>query len=534
MNLDDFDTATDGAVLLDEIERFYGRFVAFPSDHARVAVVLWAAHTHLAECFDSTPRLVLSSPEKQSGKSRTLELLELTTVGAENLSDASAPFMFRRIGVGSVTILLDECDAIWRRGKSDESAEALRSIVNAGHRKRATVGRVEMHGKKAELARFRVYAPVALAGIGSCLPDTILDRAVIVAMRRRAPDEDVEQYRERTTAPEGEDLGSRLAGWAASVADKVGCPWPDMPTGVADRPADVWEPLLMVADLAGGDWPKRARAACVAFVTGAREDTTSVGVRLLADLRDVFGDETALSTQTILERLHAMDEAPWADWYGHLLNERDLAKLLRRYRTADETPIKSRTVRIGDSTPRGYRQQDLYDAWRRYLPDGGATSATSATPLARAVADVAPVAQPREKETQQSCPPIDADTVVPSSSTTNLRSDTNNAVRSPTHAHTAEPYPAFDAVSREGGQHSTASASTSPSPSPPSLADDALPERLCQACGEPTDTNNEWVARRHIGCPETPPEPTCRVCGYRLHRLLVMVGDTVHHWCKED
>lgn len=372
------------AEILDDVEAFLRRFVAFPSDHARVAVTLWAAHTHFADCFDSTPRLALLSPEKQSGKSRTLELLELLCVGAENLSDASAAFMFRRIADGSVTVLLDECDAIWKRKSSDDTQEALRSIVNAGHRRRATVGRVEMNGKKAELARFRVYAPVALAGIGNCLPDTILDRAVIIAMRRRAPDEDIQQYRERTTAPEGEDLGARLADWALTVADKVGYPWPEMPDGVADRPADVWEPLLAVADLAGGDWPQRARAACVAFVNGSQDDTVSLGVRLLIDLRDVFGDETALSTVTILDRLHKLDEAPWGDWYGHPLNARDLARLLKPH-------AKSRLVRIGDGPVRGYRREDLWDAWRRYLPTDDVTRVTSVTGLASAVTDVTPV-----------------------------------------------------------------------------------------------------------------------------------------------
>ena len=102
-----------------------------------------------------------------------------------------------------------------------------------------------------------------------------MDRAVVVRMRRRAPDERVRDYRERTTRPEGDALRELLAKWAADVADWVGDPWPQMLPGVADRPADVWEPLLVVADLAGGDWPGRAREACGAFITGARDDTAS-------------------------------------------------------------------------------------------------------------------------------------------------------------------------------------------------------------------------------------------------------------------
>jgi hypothetical protein len=373
----------NGAEVLDDVAQFLRDYVAFPSSHAAIAVTLWAAHTHLAGSFDSTPRLALVSPEKQCGKSRVLELLDLLCAGAETLSDASPAYLYRRISAGEVTILLDEADAIWKRGKADETAEALRSVINAGHRKSATVGRVEMTGQSAKLIRYQVYAPAAIAGIGN-LPDTIMDRAVIVRMRRRAPDEPVRDYRERVTRPEGEALRDRLQGWAASAAERVGEPWPQLPAGVADRAADVWEPLLMIADLAGGDWPKLAREACTAFVTGARDDTQTVGTRMLADLQQIFGDASALSTEMILGKLHALEESPWGDWYGKPLDPRGLAKLLRAYE------IRSRQVRIGEVTVKGYRSADLLEAWRIYAPTSE-TSETSETSLARHVSDVSDV-----------------------------------------------------------------------------------------------------------------------------------------------
>ncbi|HEV8526410.1 MAG TPA: DUF3631 domain-containing protein [Actinomycetes bacterium] len=375
----------EAALLLDEVRGFIGRHVVFPSSHALTAVTLWAVHTHFVGQFDSTPRLAILSPEKQSGKSRTLEILELLCPGSERLAGTSASYMFRRIAQGDVTVLLDECDATWKRRNGDESAEALRSIVNAGHRKGATVGRVEMQGKKAELARFPVYAPVALAGIGD-LPDTILDRAVIVRMRRRAPDEKVSEYRERVTRPEGEKLRDRLTEWVQKFGDVVGDEWPDMPDGVTDRAADVWEPLLMVADLVGDEWAKRAREACVAFVTGSRDDSASVGVRLLGDLRGVFDNADAMWTDTILQKLWPLEESPWGDWYGRQLNARDLTKLLKPY------GVRPRDVKLDDTNRKGYRREDLSDPWRRYLPTPSATSAISATALASTVADVAHVA----------------------------------------------------------------------------------------------------------------------------------------------
>ena len=144
----------------------------------------------------------------------------------------------------------------------------------------------------------------------------------------------------------------------------------------------------MLADLAGGDWPKLAREACTAFVTGARDDTETVSARLLRELREVFRDAEALSTETILRELHKLDEAPWGDWYGHPLTARDLAKLLRPY------GVSPRRVRVEDATPgsRGYTRADLVDTWNRFAPDESATSATSATGLARSVALVADVA----------------------------------------------------------------------------------------------------------------------------------------------
>jgi hypothetical protein len=75
-----------------------------------------------------------------------------------------------------------------------------------------------------------------------------------------------------------------------------------MPGGVTDRPADVWEPLLAVAELAGDDWSQRARTACLAFAGCASDDAATVGTRLLTDLHSVFGDADVLSTETIWPR----------------------------------------------------------------------------------------------------------------------------------------------------------------------------------------------------------------------------------------
>ena len=257
------------------------------------------------------------------------------------------------------TILFDEIDTIF--GPKAKEHEELRGLLNAGHRRSGVAYRCVGEGTRQEVVAFPAYAAVALAGLGK-LPDTILTRSIVIRMRRRAPHEHVEPYRARLHEPEGRKLGQLLGDWAKSAAEQMAGSWPAMPPGVSDRPADVWEPLLTVADAAGGSWPDRARQACTWLVRDNADRGISLGIRLLADLRDIFDGNRALTTEDILSQLHALDAAPWADLKGQPLDARGLARLLDPY---DITPAK---VKVGGRALQGYRAEHLADAWTRYLP----------------------------------------------------------------------------------------------------------------------------------------------------------------------
>jgi hypothetical protein len=365
----------DGAEVLDAVEAFLGRFVAYPSGHARVAHTLWIAHTHLMDAWDSTPRIAFLSPEPSSGKTRAIEVTELLVPNPIEAVNVTPAYLFRKVGECSPTILYDEIDTVF--GPKAKENEEIRGLLNAGHRRGAVAGRCVVRGKIVETEEIPAYCAVALAGLGG-LPDTLLSRSVVIRMRKRAPTEPIEQFRRRGHAPAGHKLRDRLATWADVIREKVTGVWPVMPDGVEDRDADVWEALLAVADAAGGDWPERARVAAVALVADSKRDTPSLGVLLLRDLRAVFGDDDQLATETVLDRLHGLDESPWVDLYGKSLNPRGLAQRLRQY------GVHSKNVRIGESISKGYARSDLWDAWQRYAPVGvppyeSATSATSAT-----------------------------------------------------------------------------------------------------------------------------------------------------------
>lgn len=365
-----------GDVVLDDVADLLDRYVAFPQAEHLTAVALWIVHAHAVVAAESTPRLALLSAEKQSGKTRTLEVLELLVPRPMFTSSTSAAALFRAIAAVKPTVMIDEVDTIFGPAAGDH--EELRAVINTGHRRGGVVHRCD--GPSLAVRPFPVFAAVALAGIGE-LPDTVADRAVVIRMKRRAPGDRVESFRRRKVAPVADALRQRIAAWTDQIAEQITDAEPDM-AGLTDRPADVWEPLFAIADAAGGDWPARARTAAVAIVGASTNDETSLGVRLLADIRTVFGDGgDKMTSAELAERLAAMEEAPWGDLWGKALDARGLAKRLRPY------DVKPHKYRDGDATHRGYERHGFVDAWGRYLPGTG-TTATSGTPQVTVTRDV--------------------------------------------------------------------------------------------------------------------------------------------------
>lgn len=368
------------AKLLQQLEAFLGRFIAYPSEHARLAHTLWIAHTHFMEQWESTPRIAFLSPEPGSGKSRCLEVTEPLVPRPVHAVNTTPAYLFRKVSDpdGAPTILYDEVDTLF--GPKAKDNEDVRGMLNAGHRRGAVAGRCVTKGKIVETEELPAYCAVALAGLND-LPDTIMSRSIIVRMRRRAPGEQVEPWRLRINRPEAEELYDALAGWAATDRHRIA--WPELPAGIEDRNADVWEALIAVADLAGGDWPERARCSAVALVADSVAGVPSLGVLLLRDLKVLFHGFDKLPTETILTRLHELDESPWADLRGKPIDARWLSRQLAKYE------VQPKVLRFDNGTHRGYDAGDLADPWSRYIADVGVSLVTSVThPMAATPTDV--------------------------------------------------------------------------------------------------------------------------------------------------
>jgi hypothetical protein len=341
--------------VLDDCRAAFGEYVVFPTPAALDAVVLWVAHTHVTDGFESTPRLHIASPEKQCGKTRTLEVAEMLVRSPLPAVNATVAALFRSIGDGQPpTVILDEVDTIFGP-KAPDGSEDLRGLINAGHRRGKPMLRCV--GPSHEVRAFATFAPMILAGIGA-VPDTIEDRSITIKMRRRAPGESVRAFRHRDGEDELYPIRDRLAELAGAILVELDGWYPELPGGLVDRRADVWEPIIAVAALAGSAWVERARLAAITLHSSSDDQSGSLNVRLLADIKVMLAATTVVTTEDLLAGLHRLEESPWGEWD---LTPRKLAARLTPF------GIRSKNVRVGEKQAKGYEREQFADAWSRYL-----------------------------------------------------------------------------------------------------------------------------------------------------------------------
>lgn len=361
-------SAVDGTTLLDDLAAVLRRFVILPA-HAADTLALFILETYSADCFDAAPYVNLASPVKRCGKTLTLRMLSLLCDRALPSANCSEASVFRALHSEHPCLLIDEVDTFFA------DKPQLRGILNSGNvRADAAVMRtVEVRRGGTtdfEVRRYSTFGPKVFSGIGR-LADTLADRSIVIPMRRKRPDESCLRFRRREF--DGEPLRQQCRRWADDHATYLTASQPVLPQELNDRAADLWEPLLAVADTAGGEWPERARAAALAL-SGDNPELAPVSLceRLLADIHTLFDrvETDRFSSIILCKRLIALEEAPWAEVRkGHPINPNKLASLLKNF------GVHSRKVRTSRTeTAQGYDRQDFDDAWKRYIPSVFAAS----------------------------------------------------------------------------------------------------------------------------------------------------------------
>ena len=349
----------DGAQLLDEIVEVLERFLILP-DGAADAIALWILHTYVFQAAMITPRLLLKSAQKRSGKTTLLTIIDAICARPLSTANVTAAAVFRCVELAQPTLLIDEGDTFIARD------EELRGGLNAGFQKGGQA--VRLVGDHHEPRMFSCWAPVAIAAIRR-LPDTIEDRSVAIMLKRRRRDEDVEKMRSDRLS-ELAPLASKARRWADDNFDLLVNSDPHVPNQLNDRAADCWRILLGIAERAGGLWPERARNASLTL-SAENTDIETAATRLLWDLRQLFKERATnrLLSEDIVEALVAMEHRSWAEWGKHSepMSKVQLARLLSHF------GIRPKDVRCKwpdgkDRVAKGYElSEQLKDVFDRYL-----------------------------------------------------------------------------------------------------------------------------------------------------------------------
>ena len=372
----------NGAELLDDIEATIRRHLVC-DEASYLAATLWIVLTWAIELVQVAPIAAITSPEKGCGKTQMLTLLGKLSRRPILASNISSAALFRAVDAWQPTLLIDEADAFMREN------EELRGVINAGHT-RDTAFVVRVVGDDYQPVKFNVWGPKAIAGIGH-LPETIEDRAIHLRMRRKTPDEAVTRLR-HADPNHFETLKAKIARFVMDSAAAIQQALPALPEELSDRAQDNWEPLLSIADAAGGDWPDKARRAAVVMM-GNADNKQSIGVELLADIREFFetSKRDRVFSRELLAALHSDEEAPWATYSrGQPLTARQLSIRLKEY------GISTQTIRIGPTTGKGLMRDQFRDAFDRYLDeapptDSGVTTSQPGQEAACGVTDENPV-----------------------------------------------------------------------------------------------------------------------------------------------
>ena len=326
---------------LDLVQAEYDKYIVFPSAEHRDAVTLWILHTHVFRSFETTPRLSVRSKEPGSGKSRVLDIAGHLVPGPAMAIDMTPAVMFRTLERGNVTMFIDEADTIWGKGGSGSSHTQRRAVINAGHHMNGTVMRPQ---GVDDVREFNVFGPMALAGIGR-LPETVWTRSVEIPMRRRKPgDPKVKAFRYREAADGLKAARAACEAWAARAATPLKYSRPELP--VQDRSADVWEPLIAIADMASEEWSIRARKACEKLDREQKGEELSAEAELVAAALEAFGEAEALAVAEFATRMRKLDG--WQD-----ISSRDAARMLA------DMGIRATTVRFDGRPTRAYKRADF-------------------------------------------------------------------------------------------------------------------------------------------------------------------------------
>jgi hypothetical protein len=341
---------------LDIAHDFIRRYIALTDVQADI-VALWAASTWCQEAFDVTPYISVQSVEPGAGKTSLMEVCEQIVAAPWLTARCTAAALVRKIAADKPTLLLDETDSVFHGNA--QSQQVLRGALNAGYKRSGKVA----YAQGGSYVDIPVFCPKMFAGLSNNdLPATVKDRSIPILMRKRTAFDRTERIRRRDVAAAAEVPRMLLLRFGVRHLEALARARPEIPPELDDRAADVCEPLLAIADCAGGTWPVRARLAVVELMKERKaSNTQGSAFRLLATLHGLFAElgTDRLKTETVLEML-AVSEAVEEAWPSDAAS---LAATLRGF------AVYPRKIRLGKTTAQGYVASEVGRAYESLAAD---------------------------------------------------------------------------------------------------------------------------------------------------------------------
>lgn len=365
----------DGADLLNAAEGLIRRYVVLPPS-AYLPLALWSIATHTVMAFDCFPYICALSPMKRSGKTRLMEVLETIVREPWRATAPSPAALYRMLGTAP-TMMLDEVEIFNGKNKS-ETTMILLAVLNAGHRKGGFIPRCE--GPRQEVRQFPVYGPKVFAAIGK-LPDTLMDRSIVLHMKRRSKGQQVERFRQTRAFEAAEPVREGASQFVQANDAEIASAYQSVLDSdldfLSDRDSEIWSALFTLCKVLDSERLHELKQSALTLSAAKDGDDVdeSFALTLLRDIKSVWpggwdkGGEDKCETAFLISKLKELEESPWGE-IEHPLTARKLARMLRPF------DVEPRSVRIGDRTPKGYFYKHLKPVLDLYLGEKSATCAT--------------------------------------------------------------------------------------------------------------------------------------------------------------
>jgi putative DNA primase/helicase len=353
--IEPWDSPVDTRTLLQDITTQFRSYVIVHDEAAATIIPLWICFAWVHQIATHSPILVIQGADSDMAKTLTCKVLALLTPRAYVIAEPTGPSLYRFVDRHHPTLIIDDADRLLPRRPD------LTHIINASWTANTPIPRSDANGN---VQLYDPFCPKVLSGIDllAHLATATRTRCITVDLLPKLGHEEVISFRRAGDDENFVILRRKLLRWATDNMAAIKAADPAMPEGFTNRLEENYTLLFAIADLAGGEWPKKVRAAAVKL--SREHNEPSMGKRALAIFFNLFIRYGLLLTSKQAEELISAEDDVFANYKnrGRPINMNELAALLRPYKVHPKV-IHPR----GRPADRGWDAADFAIPFRHYL-----------------------------------------------------------------------------------------------------------------------------------------------------------------------